>query len=335
MYGILAVLGLVGLLSSHRRVILVDLALLATTLIRPEVFTVPFKVVSYGQAPIAMFFAGVAVFGFASHLRPWLWLGGLLMVACFLLAGGPRVIAFYLAVIWVILRAGQSQVLGKIARPRSDCSYGLYIYGWPCQQIVLCAAPDINPYVLTGAAMPLACVVAYVSWTCVERPLMVLCRNLLAVPLRSRLDVLRFPTRLLALDGRRHTGLRVAAGIAVVFVACLGLAEFARSVTLQKSMPLGTAILDFGPHSAHIGEKINLQPSGDSAIWVALDSTPPEGTVIFFAGRPLTTTIGKNIVTGRVPQDLLDSAGNKALWLEYRGPDIVQDSNQAVFQVTD
>ena len=46
------------------------------------------------------------------------------------------------------------------ATQRADLSYGVYIYGWPIQQVLLLFVPWIAPWQLTLTALPLAAVCA-------------------------------------------------------------------------------------------------------------------------------------------------------------------------------
>ncbi|MDR0184715.1 acyltransferase family protein [Lysobacter arvi] len=59
----------------------------------------------------------------------------------------------------------------KLPRIRHhDISYGLYLYGWPSQQLVLHFAPGTGPLFNTFWATLLAGVLATLSWRLVERP---------------------------------------------------------------------------------------------------------------------------------------------------------------------
>ncbi len=127
MYVVLGVAGLLRLLRTELRIVLISAALLLMVLLRPITFTEPFDVVSYGQAPIAMFFAGMLAFGVASKLRIAAW-HGLPLIALFWLSSGVlHTLAFYLIAIWVMLFLGQSTALHRWIAPREDPSYGIYI----------------------------------------------------------------------------------------------------------------------------------------------------------------------------------------------------------------
>jgi peptidoglycan/LPS O-acetylase OafA/YrhL len=54
---------------------------------------------------------------------------------------------------------------------RADLSYGIYLYGWPIQQLLVQHfAASLTPWRMFAVALPLTCVAALVSWTFVERP---------------------------------------------------------------------------------------------------------------------------------------------------------------------
>lgn len=55
-------------------------------------------------------------------------------------------------------------------RLRTDLSYGIYIYGFPCQQAIAAVAPGIGPLTLCAAAMALCIPMAMASWRLIESP---------------------------------------------------------------------------------------------------------------------------------------------------------------------
>lgn len=61
-----------------------------------------------------------------------------------------------------------------LARPafdiRQDLSYGVYLYGWPIQQVLRAFYPGAGSAVLLVVSLPLSLVVAALSWRLVERP---------------------------------------------------------------------------------------------------------------------------------------------------------------------
>lgn len=66
---------------------------------------------------------------------------------------------------------------------RNDLSYGVYLYGWPIQQLLLFYfGQHLTSLGLFAAAILITCVVAWASWTLVEQP----CLGLVRSPRRSR-----------------------------------------------------------------------------------------------------------------------------------------------------
>jgi peptidoglycan/LPS O-acetylase OafA/YrhL len=63
-----------------------------------------------------------------------------------------------------------------------DVSYGLYVYAFPVQQLVVWLYPAIGPWGLFCAALPATFVLAWFSWHLVERPALAM-KGLLALPL--------------------------------------------------------------------------------------------------------------------------------------------------------
>ena len=62
-----------------------------------------------------------------------------------------------------------SSFLSGVGR-RTDISYGIYLYAFPIQKMLISAFPLWEPYAVTAATMVLVTIVAFLSWTFVERP---------------------------------------------------------------------------------------------------------------------------------------------------------------------
>ncbi|MBL9175595.1 MAG: acyltransferase [Verrucomicrobiales bacterium] len=66
------------------------------------------------------------------------------------------------------------------SRLTGDLSYGVYLYGFPCQQLLVSATgTQWNPYLFTGAAFLLTLLPAALSWWWIEKPALAL-RNRIA-----------------------------------------------------------------------------------------------------------------------------------------------------------
>jgi peptidoglycan/LPS O-acetylase OafA/YrhL len=70
----------------------------------------------------------------------------------------------------------------RIPESVGDVSYGLYVYAFPVQQLVVWLHPAIGPWGLFCAAFPATFLLAWFSWHLVEKPALAL-KGLLAVPL--------------------------------------------------------------------------------------------------------------------------------------------------------
>ncbi|MFW5432053.1 MAG: acyltransferase family protein [Methylophilaceae bacterium] len=53
-----------------------------------------------------------------------------------------------------------------------DISYGVYIYAWPIQTLIIQSNPAINPWVLSITTIVLVSILGLVSWVIIEKPFM-------------------------------------------------------------------------------------------------------------------------------------------------------------------
>ena len=53
---------------------------------------------------------------------------------------------------------------------KTDLSYGIYLYAWPIQKVLVSQLPRISPIELFILSLSLCLVVAYFSWTFIEKP---------------------------------------------------------------------------------------------------------------------------------------------------------------------
>jgi peptidoglycan/LPS O-acetylase OafA/YrhL len=79
------------------------------------------------------------------------------------------------AILYAALKySGELRIVGR----RVDLSYGVYLYGWPIQQLLVYftdnGTPPLELFIVSlGLTLP----VALLSWTFVERPSLTLVRN--------------------------------------------------------------------------------------------------------------------------------------------------------------
>jgi peptidoglycan/LPS O-acetylase OafA/YrhL len=52
----------------------------------------------------------------------------------------------------------------------TDLSYGVYLYAWPIQKLVITFFPNISPWLVALITAATAALIAYVSWTFIEKP---------------------------------------------------------------------------------------------------------------------------------------------------------------------
>jgi peptidoglycan/LPS O-acetylase OafA/YrhL len=71
---------------------------------------------------------------------------------------------------WFAFRTN-ANVLSRIDN-KFDLSYGLYLYAWPIQNLLIWRFHILSPWLLFVGAMIAAAVLAYASWTLVESPCM-------------------------------------------------------------------------------------------------------------------------------------------------------------------
>src|SRR5690606_9347599 len=220
--------------------------------------------------------------------------------------------------VWAMLWVGQSRLVGRLWRPRDDLSYGIYIYGWPCQQMVLAiVSTKLNPYLLTVLALPLAALFAAASWRWIEKPAIGLGRDLVAKRSWSILHEYRV--------------------LMVPLVVALGVCCTLHWAVLRWDLvPVGALpvrIIDFGPRHSRSGEPINQQRHGGSAIWLKLDGDPGRDAVVVMAQRRLRTQVSDGLATAGVPDSVLAKPGGKEIVLERRYADRIERSNVVVLEV--
>jgi peptidoglycan/LPS O-acetylase OafA/YrhL len=72
--------------------------------------------------------------------------------------------------------------LGRLAGV--DISYGVYLYAWPIQSLLITSYAHINPWMLCAASTVLAGGAGYLSWILVEKPAQRCVRSLRVPTLR-------------------------------------------------------------------------------------------------------------------------------------------------------
>ena len=70
-------------------------------------------------------------------------------------------------ILWFALH-GPLHPVGDLLK--SDISYGLYLYGWPIQSLIIYSATGVSPTTVTFVALPLAAFCGWISWKLIEMP---------------------------------------------------------------------------------------------------------------------------------------------------------------------
>ena len=172
-YIAVAGLGVVGLLS-RRWVIPVAfaLALSCAALVSYTISGVPTAPQMCARFAV-MFLAGALLHQFQNVISArWSFVAAsvVIVLAAGLLPNYRVVAAVPLA--YAIIVSG-ALIRNKRLRLRNDVSYGVYIYGWPIQQLlVICGLLSLNPIVFTTIAAIATLPLAALSWFLVEKPAM-------------------------------------------------------------------------------------------------------------------------------------------------------------------
>ena len=119
-----------------------------------------------------MFVLG-ATFYLARDLIRLSWLAlAVLALATWISFGTPFYFALlYLTEAYGVLVLALAAPLPFVAwSDRADLSYGIYLYGWPIQQVLVALYPKAEPVSLLMPALALSALAGFLSWTLVEKP---------------------------------------------------------------------------------------------------------------------------------------------------------------------
>ena len=186
-YLLVMLAGLCGLLTRRRTLLGLFLALLALSVLRQaQLKLFHFFIFSLHTDPGALFgFAALFLSGTCFHLfrdkirfdSRIAWAAGVVLAVClFEFHASKLAIATcgaYLLFYFAFLPLPRLQQVGR----RSDISYGIYLYGWPVQQLLLWYYPGMLEWTFTLAALALSAVCGLLSWRFVEQPFLKLKRS--------------------------------------------------------------------------------------------------------------------------------------------------------------
>ncbi len=142
--------------------------------------------VSYLIWVTSFFITGTLAWVIRERIRLWWPILAALLIAAALTRGTLAFHAAYFAlVVYATFYLGFAPRLPKIAK--NDLSYGVYLYGWPMQQLALLAgASTLALNIVAASAMTLVC--AALSWFAIERPALALKRRWARTVGASRAD---------------------------------------------------------------------------------------------------------------------------------------------------
>jgi len=179
-YLTLGILGLLGLLG--RRWVVLGGALIVTSWAAAQLLGLvapipPDSIVQREDEQIprllSCFLAGSVFFLFRDHLRfnRWMILGsGVTLVLAMLNSVSGTILLPWLGG-YLLLAAGNATVVpGTNWVRRDDISYGVYLYAWPIQMLLLARLGVRNPWLLFAITLPIAMLAGWISWRLIEKP---------------------------------------------------------------------------------------------------------------------------------------------------------------------
>ncbi len=169
----------------RREVVLLLALVLLICLLLQSLGSIRLPTVNYGVPAIFMsspdnwprlfsyFFIGSAFYLWRDVIPKSIWIFAISL--CSLLAalrwGGAQVAmlsAGAYVIFFLALSGGRTL---RVAGRKVDPSYGIYLFGFPIQQLIIAAAAQaIGPEMLFLVSFPITCGIAYLSWTFVEAP---------------------------------------------------------------------------------------------------------------------------------------------------------------------
>ncbi len=178
MYLVVAVAGVLGLLTRKWLVTVATIVLIALFIVRPSTF--PISPDFIATRTLALMFAlGSLSFVWRAHIPVSLPLGiacGALLILSQYLRTQPAVSAVLIGYS-VLIAAYHPLTQNLLPRLAADLSYGIYVYSFPIQQTLIERAGDLfigKPWALFPAALLVIAPIAALSWFLLEKPALTL-----------------------------------------------------------------------------------------------------------------------------------------------------------------
>lgn len=168
-YALLLLAGLLGLLKPGRYALAVLLGMALTLLLASQLTRLA------PEIPPAL--GAFALGGLAAvHARRIPMHGSLPLlasvpfIAALLLDADPGIRRGLLLLVVASLTLWLAYRYPQAPGPHTDPSYGVYLYGFPVQQLWILALPGLPPLALTALALPVAWLLGRISWRWIEAP---------------------------------------------------------------------------------------------------------------------------------------------------------------------
>jgi peptidoglycan/LPS O-acetylase OafA/YrhL len=204
-YLLVLAVGLAGLLSKRSILVILTVASLALSAKHPVVWNCfPYRLVPYlGDPNFSLRFTGVFGCGALFYLyrdrirydwRPaTLAVFGLiaLMFSRHLAEAALAILGGYL-LFWFAFKV-RSTALAAVGY-KADISYGVYLYAWPVQKLLIWLYPGISPWLVFIETTAIASILALGSWWLVEKPFLSL-KAAIVVESGPKLTVSSVPSR--------------------------------------------------------------------------------------------------------------------------------------------
>jgi peptidoglycan/LPS O-acetylase OafA/YrhL len=142
----------------------------------------------------------------------------------------------------IIFFGERNNPASALARRIGDCSYGLYLYGWPVEQMVKQVTGTSRPLVMFAIAAPLTFALAYMSYHLVELPAMSR-RRALATAIRGTLERLLTRVPRARITAGRAAQLSFVVAVAFILASKDQWWYFLPSITMMAAAAVAGSLL--------------------------------------------------------------------------------------------
>lgn len=117
---------------------------------------------------------GATLYAYRERIR-FNWVGlAFALSLCWLFQETPALeIGVNLLLAWIVMTVAYARLPRlRALQSMPDISYGVYIYHWCVMQFLIFSVPTLSVLHLFLAALPITIALAWLSWTCVEKPML-------------------------------------------------------------------------------------------------------------------------------------------------------------------